>query len=367
MLMGMLDRLFRRKRKGISDPEQREDSYEFCPRCEANLTLQRGYDPALPYWICRGCGEMLINPLVETDTDIAWICDGCGAMLNIQEGFREGCGKWSCSECGHENRIDQSELYFSEDEYRMELRNPYRGLSDDAILILSLYREEKELGGKDNILLVQNVESGRYYVKKLLSDYNKSVYDHLKKHPIAKMPCVYEVFESENHLIVLEEYVEGRTILELLEEGPLSEKQAVYILKELCKILKELHSLPTPLIHRDIKPSNIILTPEDEVYLLDMNVAKWYDAMQKDDTRYLGTKHYAAPEQVGYGLSASSVKSDIYAAGVLFNVMLTGSYPKGKRAPERYWAIIEKCIDLRASERFTAEELLEELKFCQPV
>ena len=36
--------------------------YEYCTRCEANLTLQKGFDPTLPYWICLGCGEMLINP-----------------------------------------------------------------------------------------------------------------------------------------------------------------------------------------------------------------------------------------------------------------------------------------------------------------
>ncbi len=52
--------------------------------------------------------------------------------------------------------------------------------------------------------------------------------------------------------------------------------------------------------------------------LLDMNVAKWYDSEEKEDTRLLGTKDYAAPEQVGYGMKASSNKTDIYAVGILF-------------------------------------------------
>ena len=56
-------------------------SYEYCPRCQANLTLQKGYSNELPYWICKGCGEMLINP--EIDSEVSWICDGCGEMLNI--------------------------------------------------------------------------------------------------------------------------------------------------------------------------------------------------------------------------------------------------------------------------------------------
>ena len=46
---------------------------EFCPRCDANLTLQKGYDNSLPYWKCLGCGEMLINPTLETDSGIVWI------------------------------------------------------------------------------------------------------------------------------------------------------------------------------------------------------------------------------------------------------------------------------------------------------
>ena len=45
-------------------------NHEFCPKCEANLTLQKGYDNALPYWVCKGCGEMLINPSLDTDSDI---------------------------------------------------------------------------------------------------------------------------------------------------------------------------------------------------------------------------------------------------------------------------------------------------------
>ena len=80
------------KQKRIPVPQAAME-HEFCPRCEANLTLQKGYDPSLPFWVCLGCGEMLINPEVDTDTDIAWICDGCGHMLNIQKGFREDCGK----------------------------------------------------------------------------------------------------------------------------------------------------------------------------------------------------------------------------------------------------------------------------------
>ena len=48
--------------------------------------------------------------------------------------------------------------------------------------------------------------------------------------------------------------------------------------------------------------------------LLDINVAKWYDPEKNDDTRHMGTAYYAAPEQAGFGMKASSPKSDIWTA-----------------------------------------------------
>lgn len=41
------------------------------------------FDRSLPYWICKGCGQMLINPRVEAEDDVVWICDGCHQMLNM--------------------------------------------------------------------------------------------------------------------------------------------------------------------------------------------------------------------------------------------------------------------------------------------
>ena len=126
-------------------------------------------------------------------------------------------------------------------------------------------------------------------------------------------------------------------------------------------MLLQLHTSETPIIHRDIKPSNVILSQDGQVYLLDMNVAKWYDPEKIDDTRHMGTRYYAAPEQMGYGMKASSPKADVYALGVLLNVMITGEYPKVRKAPGETWDIIEKCISLDEERRFTVEELIREM------
>ena len=156
------------------------------------------------------------------------------------------------------------------------------------------------------------------------------------------------------------EWIDGRTLTSLLEQGVPAQDLSEKLIGQLCDALEYLHN--RQVIHRDIKPSNIIVTGEGEVYLLDMNAAKWYEPDSSDDSRHIGTWHYAAPEQAGYGLKASSAKSDIYALGVLMNVMLTGDVPKQKQAPEPYWGVIEKCISLEADARYNAKELSDVLE-----
>ena len=282
--------------------------------------------------------------------------------MNEQPGFSEDCGEWKCTQCGFVNKIDVSELYASEEEFQADKRNPYRGLSDADALELSMYQEEEAIEGKDNIILVRHRENGKRYIKKLLTIYNKSVYAYLMEHPIERMPRIISIFESSNCLIVIEEFIIGQNLEHILEKGPLPEDKAIIVALYICDILNELHNLPTPIIHRDVKPSNIIITIDSEVNLLDMNVAKWYDPEKTDDTKYMGTQYYAAPEQVGYGLTASSAKADIYAMGMLLNVMVTGCFPKEKRATGELWNIIERCISLNAEDRYTAQELHEALE-----
>ena len=362
--MSLLDKLRVYKQNKVRElPE--DETYEFCPRCDANLTLQKGYRNDLPCWICKGCGEMLINPEVDADDDIAWICDQCSSMLNIQEGFSDNNGEWTCKECGYVNKIDESELYASEDEFRAEQRSPFKGLSDEDVLALSMYQDIEHIDNRPDIILAEHRETGQRYIKKLLTTYNRSIYDYLKDNPVDHMPVIHEIYESDNCLIVIEEYIKGKTIADILEEKVMLGEQAIDIGIDVCAILDVIHSLPTPIIHRDIKPSNIIITPKNEVYLLDMNVAKWYDPDKTDDTRYMGTRFYAAPEQVGYGLSASSAKSDVYAIGILLNVMTTRRFPKEERAGGELWNIIEQCISLKPDDRYNTAELkaaLEELR-----
>lgn len=333
--------------------------YEYCTRCDANLTLQKGYSSDFPYWVCKGCGEMLINPNVETENDIVWRCDKCESMLNIQPGFSEDCGSWKCAECGFINRISADEVFLSCDEYYAYCNSPLKGLADEDILKLHEYREISPLNGRDDITVMEGTEEGKKYIRKILNIYDVDVYRYLMDNPIPNMPRLYAVCEGDNNLVIIEEYIEGKTLSEILEDGGMDSAEAVQIAKSICYIIKNLHALSKPIIHRDIKPSNIIISESGEAYLIDINVAKWYKPGEIEDTKLLGSLYYAAPEQFGYGYTASSEKSDIYALGILLNVMITGKFPKEKKADGEVWNLIEKCISFNPDDRYTDSELIE--------
>ena len=337
------------------------EPYEYCPNCNATLPMQKGYSKKELYWICRSCGEVLINPAIDTEDDMVWICDGCKAFLNAQPGFTTDCGEWECKECGYTNRIDESETYASEDEYQASLRNPYKGLSVEEVLELTSYLDVENLGGKENVTLVQNLENNKLYVKKVHRNYDISVYKFLMDNPVSHLPKIISMYEGSNYLITIEEYIEGFTLDKFIATGKMTQRKAIVIATRLCFILSELHNMEKPIIHRDIKPTNIIVSNDGEVFLLDTNIAKWYKPDEIEDTKMFATQYYAAPEQVGYGYSASSTKTDIYAVGVILNEMITGNIPKKEKASGPIWQVIEKCISYEPENRYTADELITEL------
>ena len=355
--MGFIDKLVE-KLKGNALKDEDGILCECCPRCEANLILQKGYDNRMPVWRCRGCGEMLINPDIQLNSNIVWICDKCAAVLNLQDDFEANDGKWECKECGFSNQINPGVVYASEDAFQSDVCNPYKGLNDEELLKLMIYEDGASLGGRENVIQVRNLHTGELFVKKVLYTYDRSIYDYLKDHPVKHMPHIIEVFEGSNALIVIEEFVQGKTIHECIESGPIPEMDAVRIVRRLCGILKDLHGLERPIVHRDVKPSNIMITPEGEVLLLDVNASKWHKPEEIDDTRHIGTMYYAAPEQAGFGMHASTPKADVYSIGVLLNVMTVGKFPKEEKASDRIWKIVKQCIYMEPEERCTLGELI---------
>ncbi len=206
-------------------------------------------------------------------------------------------------------------------------------------------------------MLVQNRQDGQLYVKKRVHSYSPEIYHRLRREPVRNTPRIYEIREESATdgegcvLTVIEEYIPGCTVSErMAEKGLFTEKEAIEIAIQLCGVLEQLHKMTPAVIHRDIKPSNVMLLPDGTVRLLDFNAAKTETPDQRRDTVLLGTAGFAAPEQ--YGFSSSTPQTDLYAVGVLINIMLTGTFPWEKITEGRLRRVVGRCLRMDPQKRY---------------
>lgn len=222
---------------------------------------------------------------------------------------------------------------------------------------LSFYRELTVLDEKKNIVLVQDIRNSELCVKKTLDIYSHDVYEQLASIRIEGVPAVKECVADDGKLIVVEEYVQGRSLKQVLDEhGLLNAEQAYEIAVQLADVLVRLHQLEPAIVHRDIKPSNIIIEKNGHVNLIDFNAARHVNADKNEDTRMLGTVYFAAPEQFGFW--QSDERTDIYGLGATINYIMTGDKPGAGIAECRFSDILKKCLMVDAKDRYqSAAEL----------
>ena len=178
-------------------------------------------------------------------------------------------------------------------------------------------------------------------------------YEFLCSVRCAHLPEIYDAFDMEDGQIVLEEYISGITIAQAMGVTPYRWISARKVMKDVCCALSVLHS--QGIIHRDVKPENVMLREDGRAVLVDLNASRIQSAASKD-TVIMGTVGYASPEQLG--LAQSDARTDIYAAGVLLNVMLTGRHPTEVFARGRAGKIIRKCTALNPDNRYQSAEKL---------
>ena len=200
--------------------------------------------------------------------------------------------------------------------------------------ILSLLGE----GGMGTVYLAEHVKLGRKVAIKSLhaqfvnSEQIRARFIHEAKvmaelqHP--NIVNLYDYVETENGLYLIIELVDGKPIDEYIEQvsGPIEEEKAIAMMHEILEGFQYAHEMG--LVHRDIKPSNLVISAKNKVKILDFGIAKMVgdtsSKMTKTGTQ-IGTVYYMSPEQVkGDDLDH---RSDIYALGVTFFQMLTGSSP----------------------------------------
>eukprot|EP00347_Sterkiella_histriomuscorum_P000721 403374762 len=191
---------------------------------------------------------------------------------------------------------------------------------------------------------------------------------------------LYEVYESDKYIHLVFEYLEGGELFERIKsKGLYQEKDAINVMRNLLQALDYLHQ--KGIVHRDLKPENLILASKDNDYNLKIADFGLASFINKGELLYLrcGSPGYVAPELLedkGY-----YCKADIFSAGVILYVMLTGrpAFPgtniheilmKNKRGdvqyPPKYWEkisieakdLVGKMLNKDPRNRISAKEAL---------
>ena len=190
-------------------------------------------------------------------------------------------------------------------------------------------------GGMANVYLARDLILDRdVAVKVLRFDFqdNKEAIQRFQREAMAASQLlhhniveVYDVDEEEGQQYIVMEYVKGTDLKRFIRDNsPISLELVVSIMSQILSAIELAHK--NNIIHRDIKPQNILITEDNQVKITDFGIAiAITDTSITQTNTLLGSVHYLSPEQARG--SNATMKSDIYALGVVLFELITGSVP----------------------------------------
>jgi serine/threonine-protein kinase len=214
---------------------------------------------------------------------------------------------------------------------------------------LGAYRIESELGsgGMGTVWLAEVVERGA--VSRGTRVALKVVHPHLLSEPgffkrflreaeigkavvhpnvVRCFDCDQLVVDGTTHAFLVMEYVEGQTLRGLLDElETVPEELCRHIGREVSKGLTAIHE--AGVVHRDLKPENVLITPDHEVKVMDLGVARLADeAIRLSMTgAFVGSVLYASPEHFQGGGEDLDGRADLFSLGVVLYELSCGAHP----------------------------------------
>jgi serine/threonine protein kinase len=154
------------------------------------------------------------------------------------------------------------------------------------------------------------------------------------RHP--NIVAVWHSIQDEGKLYLVMEYVEGKSLQDIIREGPTEIEKALKYLEQILKALKEMHA--KGIVHQDIKPGNILVDAEDNIKITDFGLAR--RAGEEGPRLDWGSVKYMAPElleaQDSDSLEVPDPRVDIYALGIVVYEMLLGDAQFRKECQEIY-------------------------------
>ena len=198
------------------------------------------------------------------------------------------------------------------------------------------YRLERKLGsgGMADVWLAEDQELGRKVAIKMLHERYANDVQFVERfrreathaaglsHP--NVVAIHDRGEAEGSYFIVMEYVEGRTLKELIvTRGMCPIPVAISYTRQVLAALRYAHR--NGIVHRDIKPHNVLVDNEGRVKVADFGIARAGSSQMTEAGTIIGTAQYLSPEQArGAPVDESS---DLYSTGIVLYELLTGKVP----------------------------------------
>lgn len=175
----------------------------------------------------------------------------------------------------------------------------------------------------------------------------QKLYSQLKILDYSEWPHIYSVKYFDDSTLVVEEFLKGSTLAELLERNKIrgttfSEEDAYHIMEQVCRYIEELMGLQPQIIHHNLKPSNIFVTSTGRVKFLDF-----------------------VPD---YKKKRTSLGGILNILGSIFHEMLTGKKPEKQKCTcgKRYESVIRKCLEKNPEKQYqNMKEVESDLEYAR--
>lgn len=273
-------------------------------------------------------------------------CRNCGALVTADQRFCALCGSSIAAQQLNEEHYDTTPVVTSASLLEEEDMH-VRGLAGSTVagnLLGNRYRVVR-LVDKGGFGVIYEALDTRFQAKRTVAikEMSNAHLDATEKAQFvtsvrqeadllaqlkhSNLPDVIDFFEESGKVYLVMEFIRGTTLEKRLQMagGPLDERLVMEWALQLCDVLNYLHTRPQPIIFRDLKPSNIMVNEEGKIKLIDFGIARIFKIEASHDTKTLGSRNFAAPEQ--YGLGQSDACTDIYALGATLYTLLTGTAP----------------------------------------